>query len=477
MKKIKFISAGLLLASFLFSIPVQGSDGVQYSVLLGEKAGVLKKTDSALSFQPSALFVQEEDGKKRILDPFGDDGFGKAFDKVEGYGEGTDFLTVTEYEAMPNDLSLVKSDGTVLVDHAAIIRVMGNGTNRRYAEVTFATDEVFDEEDCFLFSYKPEAMIDIQLTPGQGDTMYAGYTRVFDMQEEQFVENVLVENVGDRVEIVGENILVDHYPAEEEDELYRPDGSLVGTVDASTVKKGNCFVSKTQDGKYFVRDENLMELARLEFQPQSVYADGTLFTKNDDRPYQIVDADGTAISSLAFASSPAQKADFLVGADSENHYAVLKMDGSTILDFQAKASTVMEIAYGILSITYEDGNYGILYPDGRLGALKNRLGSNLLAYTNGESNKCEAIWILNQAEYVKASDLGLDGWIEEAGPMMFEFRNEDGHGLYSIADGKELLSPEDGYKNFSYSGGYIYGEKEDSWDIFPCTISGIESED
>ena len=78
---------------------------------------------------------------------------------------------------------------------------------------------------------------------------------------------------------------------------------------------------------------------------------------------------------------------------------------------------------------------------------------------------------------MKASDLGLDGWIEEAGPMMFEFRNEDGHGLYSIADGKELLSPEDGYKNFSYSGGYIYGEKEDSWDIFPCTISGIESED
>lgn len=449
MKKTKMILSMLLSLALVLCGNAAAYAETGLRLELGPKAGELAKDDNQLA---AYAVTVKQDEKTLILDPFGENRLGRSFDKVDGFGGN--LIVATDYARLPNALSLVRADGTVLVEDAAIIK--GGGKENRYAVVSVATDKVDRKEDCFLFAYEPQANIDVRWEPGQGDVMYAGYSAIYDTWEQRFVEHARIDSAAESIRFVGENILIDRRDAA--DELYRPDGSLVGEVKTSD-QLGRFFVSRGEDKRYTVRDENLKELCVLDFAPTGIFAPD-LFAKSVEGGYQLVNAAGKAVNGIVFRYKPSMKGAFICGSDSDDNKAVLSLSGQTILSFEDKVDHVYEKDYGFLEIGYKEGGYAVLYPDGTLCPLKDGLSS--MVSRNVEAKE---VFLLDKAAYQK-----MDGAIYPLRSFTFTVRNDKGlYGLYSVLDGSEMLPEE--YKAISYSNGHIYALRDGLYEIYPLTVS------
>ena len=171
MKLVRSLIGMLLTISFLFTLGFGASADSPLRVTLDEQAGVVEKSvigSGHRMFEDAGIVIETGDGKIEILDPFGENKLGKSYDDAKAFGDGTSLYVVTDLSRLPNALSLVKADGTVLLEDAAIIGVLSNPVyyGARFAEVSVAVKETESEDECFLFSYAPSAQIDVRLEPG-----------------------------------------------------------------------------------------------------------------------------------------------------------------------------------------------------------------------------------------------------------------------------------------------------------------------
>ena len=414
-------------------------------------------------FENAGIVINTDEGKTAILDPFGENKLGKTYDGAKPFGDGNSIYLVTDLGRLPNALSLVKADGTVLLEDAAIIDVLSYSMypGARFAEVSVAVKETDSEEECFLFSYASSAAIDVQLEPGEGDTMYTGYTRIYDLQEECFVDNVRVNCAGDRIDLVGENLLINYDDYEKEDELYSPSGEFIGMVKGSD-RNRDFFVSRTEDKTYSIQDCSLTELAVLDFSPYRVYGKGEVFAKKADDGFYVVNAAGEEISDVLFRYAPNGEGNFLIGEDSEGNCAVITLDGRVLLSYDAGVKSVNERPLGYFEVRYQDDSFAVLTPEGDVIPLKSNLTMDLLSYVNQDD--LHEIYIMDEQSYCE-----MEGLIYSVDRLLYSVRNHDGEfGLYSALDGSQLIEPK--YEYFAYSNGYIYAELGDHYDIYPCQL-------
>ena len=466
MKKIRFLTGILLTMSVLFAFSFSASAENPTSAEIGEQAGALEKSvigNGHQMFYDAGIVIETDDGKSAILDPFGENKLGKTYDDVKSFGDGDAIFIVTDLSRLPNALSLVKADGTVLLEEAAIIDPLSSSlsSGTRFAAASFAVSETEYEEECFLFSYASSAAIDIKLEPGEGDTMYTGYTRIFDLQENCYVENVRINCAGDRINLVGKNLLVNYDDYEKEDELYSPDGELIGTVKGSD-RSRDFFVSRTEDKTYSVQDCDLNELAVLDFSPYRVYGKAEAFAKKTDDGFLIVDTDGEEISDVLFRYAPSGEGSFLIGEDGDGNCAVITLDGQVLLPFEDGVKSVNERPFGYYEVRYQDDSFAVLTPTGDVIPLKSNLTMDLLSYVNQDD--VHEIYIMDDQSY---SD--TEGLIYSVDRLLYSVRNQQGKfGLYSAKDGSRLIEAK--YEYYTYSNGYIYAEQDNHYDIYPCTF-------
>lgn len=453
MKKLRILISLLLTMSLVLCLGASAFAQTDLKVSLGEMLGEMEGED--IEFWTGTL-TTDFGGKFFVLDAFGEKKLDRGFDYVHTLFCDNELLTGYDDSKSPNSYSLVKADGTVLFEDAAI--VMESDSNGRYLEVTFGTEVVENEEDA-IFSYSNWDENDESV-----ETMYAGYTQIFDMQEERFVEGLRIENSGDYFSFVGENILLTTSDWDEPDQLFRPDGSLIASTNA--YKTGDrYFVQEAEDGGYLVLDENLNELCALSFEPYGIYADTTVFaTDTEDFDFRLVNAAGEAVSDLIFEYPPDESDSFLYGEDENGFYAVLRTNGELVLSFEEQISYVRRCDYGFLSLSYEDGSFGLLYPDGSLAALKEECDARLfsLPYDSNE------IFLLGPAAYIE-----YESYCEPYGDLVFGMENEEGlYGLYSLVDGQELLPPV--YDRINYANGLIYAQRVDDgiYEIYPVIVNG-----
>ncbi len=466
MKQVRYLTGILLIFACLFTLGASASAESPSGVTLGEQAGIVEKSgvgNGHMRFEDAGIVIDVDDGRVAILDPYGENKLGKTYDDAELFSTGTGLYVVTDLSRLPNAYSLVKADGTVLLEDAAIIDILSYSvySGVRYAAVSVAVRETDNEDECFLYSYPSSAAIDIQLEPGKGDTMYTGYTLIFDLQEERFVENVRVNCAGDRIDLVGENLLINYDDYEKEDELYGPDGELIGMVKGSD-RNRDFFVSRTEDKTYSVQDCSLNELAVLDFSPYRVYGKAEAFAKQTDDGFLVVNASGEEISDVLFRYAPNEERIFLIGEDSEGNCAVVTLDGRVLLSYEARVKSVYERPLGYFEVRYQDDSYAVLTPDGNVIPLKSNLTMDLLSYVNQDD--VHEIYIINEQSYCDT-----DGLIYSVDRLLYSVRNHDGKfSLHSALDGSLLM--EAGYDSYIYSNGYIYAESGDHYDIYPCEL-------
>lgn len=447
MKKLRFLISVLLTLALILSASTFAFAQTSLKVSLGEKIGEL---DRNYVQTWSGMLVASEDDKWAVLDTLGENKLGRTFDSLNTLVGDEAYLVGYDRSQEPNPLSLFKADGTVLIENAAIIEP--SSVNDRYLEVSFAGEEVKKEEDCFLYS-----------TDADGEkTMYAGYSQVYDKQEGRFVEGLRIDLVRDDFLFLGDNILLVRGSWEEMNELYRPDGSQVATVEEYPV--GRFFVIYTEDGRLSLQDENLNELCELEFNPDSVYADGKLFaSKGEDDGFRLINAAGEAVSELVFDLDPEEYGNFLYGPDADDNYAVLTLTGETILDFSDQVDWVRELDHGFLSIEYKDGSFALLYPDGSLAELQEEIDSELFSLNSDE----DEVFLLGEGSYRK-----MEGSIDSLGDLLFKVTNEEGlEGLYSLVDGQELLPQI--YADIDCANGCVYAQRDSDgvYEIYPISIT------
>ena len=454
MKKSRILISVLLALALVLGFGSAASAQTELKVGLGEKIGELER--DYVEFWTGALTDRDGD-KLVVLDAQGERKLERSFDYVQTLFGNESLLLGIDESLAPNSRSLFKADGTVLFEDAAI--VMETDPNGRYLEVGFATEQVETEEECFLY----------YTTLGENEeyveTMYAGYSMVYDTREERFVENLRTDNPGDAFAFVGENVLLAKWDLDESNELYRPDGSLVCRTDEYPVS-GAYFVLYTDDDRCSVRDENMEELLVLDFYPYEIYAGGTLFAQETNGgEYLLVNAAGEAVSELLFEYSPEEYGNFIYGEDGDGRYAVLSLTGEPILRFEDGVSEISKCDHGFLSICYADGRYELLYPDGLAAELQEECDARLTSvlYDTNE------IFLLDPAAYQR-----MDGDVETmAADLLFLVVNEDGLcGLYSLVDGQELLPQ--AYREIGYANGCVYAQRDTDriYEIYPVIVNG-----
>ncbi len=456
MKNARILLSILLALAVVLSLSTAAFAGSGLQVGIGKKAGEI--ASSQLRFYRSAL-ISEQDGRMVVLDPFGENKLGRSFDDRNDYGSYGNLLVVADYSRLPNDLSLVKADGTVLLEDAAIIRPVD--LDGRYATVTYATDVVENKEDALLFLYTREGLGDVHFEPGEDDTMYAGYSLLYDTQEQRFVGDLRLDNPGDYFSVVGENILVYRLGVHSQT-LYRPDGSLVSELEYSN-RSGRFFLLRIDDSEACsVCDENLNELFVLDFTPHDIFGNGALFSEYfDDGSYRLVNAAGDAVNDLIFAYSPSEYGGFVYGQDEEGSYLIVTMAGEQVPGFTDSIESVYECRYGFMEIEYRDGGCALLYPDGTIAPLRDSISGDLYS----EIYDTNEIFLLDTGAYLQT-----DGDINTLRDLLFSVENDDYlYGLYSLVDGRELLPQK--YERIEYSNGYVYAFNGEVYEIYPVTVT------
>lgn len=423
-----------------------------------EKVGEIPADSFDYKITGETLSLKDENGRITLYDYDGKDKLNQIYDDCDYLYD--DIYRVSQYDKAPNFVGLVKPDGTVLIPcEAAVIKPIGNYS--RFLHVIYATEKVDKKEDAYVFSFEYSGILaPIKFEPGEGDTLYAGYSKVYDLKNQRFIPELKFNNpLPDKV---GDSVLVGNY---KEKYIYSADGKMLGPIDYDNV--GDYLVSKkTDSGTYIVYDEKLNQVKELSFEPSGIYGNAELFTKHEDNVYVIVNDEGKEISSLRFRTYPREYNGFLCGAleDSEDYYGVIDFEANTIIDQNQKATMISEEKYGFLSVQQESKSYGLIYPDGTY--VENISESSAMPITKNLGNNKNAVYLLEKGEFSE-----VDGQVSEIGrtDLVYEVGNNSKYTVYSAVDGTQILP--DSYDKVIGTGNYIYALNGEIWEIYRVSVN------
>ena len=409
-------------------------------------------TTGSVFFDASGVYVRTGD-KYQLLDWQGNDALGETYDYAT-YLAGDAWL-VQQADKGVNCCGLVRTDGTVLIPvSAAIIKTVGYGIDARYLEVTYATEEVTNQDDAYLFASQSS----FTLVPQDGDKLYAGYSLYYDLKNEGFVGELKRTDTSGYVEEVGDKLFFDRQHT-----VYDPNGAVFATF--SGYARDNYFVGdQGDDGLYPVYDCDLRQIAALEINPDKVYFDGQLFGAYGDGAAVLQDANGATVGEAAFRYPPDEYGAFLCGYDAEDRHLVMDRTGKIVLSADDGVTYIDEKPYEFLRLDFADGTVGLLYPDGSV--VKGGNIWDLLLFEEREVGS--AMMILNDRAYMELPE-GFDS--VNSSPFLFSVEREDGTSLYDVFTGRELLRTDDtSYHAFHAAGDYVYMLVGDTYEIYRVEV-------
>ena len=420
------------------------------------------------SFYSNGIRVMTDDNKYQLLNYQGVNALGESYDRVQSFGRDT--WLVYQADKGVNNCGLVKGDGTVLIPvSAAIIKeISDSNESHRFLEVIYATEEVSNEKDAYLFKTEKFAAI----SPEAGDKLYKGYSLFFDLEKNQFVGDLKREDTAEAysISVFGDKLYFDRRNV-----LYDANGAVVKELSNSDYINRGFLFERGDDGLCSVYNSDLEKVATLQEQPDGVYFGGQLFAFRDyDTDLTTIrDREGAQVGDLPFEYAPYECGSSLYGHDADDHYLVMDRTGKTLIDAEAGVTYVDEEPFGFLRLNFADDTEGLLYPDGTI--VKAEEQSNLLL-TESRGEGVAVLVLKDKAFSLEfAEDNGCDNTLysNSMAPVFYAGMKDGVATLFNIVNGEALLrSDYDGaYEAFHYANGYIYARQEDAYDIYKVDIS------
>ena len=200
----------------------------------------------------------------------------------------------------------------------------------RFIKVIYVTGTTENEEDCIL--YDTDSII--SLSPGEGDTMYKGYFKVFDLQERRFAgDQQFTETQTYALQECGESYFIH---SEDRYTLYDREGKELASFPAGR-KQGigrNCYAAGTGDGSVVVYDDKGMETYRsgncIIPLSHSDHDYLTIEEGNSGKKY-VIDRYGRRVVNYAFESSVSEYGNVFKSEDSTGKNILVDLDGNVIV--------------------------------------------------------------------------------------------------------------------------------------------------
>lgn len=274
----------------------------------------------------------DEMSQYTFLSYLGEDLMGRTWNAYDSFGEGI-LAAYTYSENVPQcSLINVNTGEVYLDDNACQIQQM----SRRFYYVIYATEKTDNQDEAFI--YFTDRMF--SMAPEEGDLLYKGYAKIFDLEKGKFVPNLTLEEPYD-VAICDDKTIcveIDWYTSD----VYTVDGECVGQgVDAVTVCQ-NMIVQETSDGLVIYDSEfnRLRTVAEGEILSEDApvyptYSGKYLKYYDDNTGLRgVMDMGGNELLPAQFVSINNAYFDYIFAAqkvDGEYRYGIYLADGTEIL--------------------------------------------------------------------------------------------------------------------------------------------------
>ena len=432
------------------------------AVTAADSPVVFKQIGNLIDPEFSPYSIIDKDGDTVILnDPFGQNRLNASYRSYEKVDAAKGIYIVTSDAAEPNNTGLVNTNGKVYIPcETAGIRQI----NDRLVRVYYGTKKVDKEEDALFFI--SDRTIAISYSKADGDRLYAGYVRIYDLVEEKFVEGFQNDDPAVTVRGLTENFYT--YNARTGlSTVYDPSGKPVqGFPELHSVSSNVDYVTASVGDETRVYDQNAKLLLTSKEKSISKVFGGKYYTVyRDDSLFHLYDFSGKEITKKGYNHIDACGEQFIV-AEKKNDsfiYGVIDNAGNTVLPVSASFVSKDKPCTGFMWANYkETDRYTLIYPDATtLSYDKNLSGGSYYEETGKGVYK---IGILSQKGYVNQET----DYVSSVGNFCLAIRNKEGASFLVDTFSGAQLTPADYSQITKGSNDCIYAKRLDdnSWDVF-----------
>lgn len=373
---------------------------------------------------------------------------------------GIEYWTDGIYEvALENDdvnnTGLVSvADGVLVPCVAATIEyATEEACDARFVEVIYATDKTDNEDECFV--YATDKLVSISID--EGDTMYKGYAKVYDLQKHAFVDGVEITN-GSRRAL---RDLGDAFVVQDEDDKYTMYDATGKEIWSSTgyADFGRHSLTYQSGGKSYIVDAKGETTFATEGYLNTLASTNDLYILQDDDQKWVIDTKGNVVLEGNFEK---------VTGEFDGLFSVTDGGKSMIVDGQGKA----------LAEDLEE--FSVIQALPGIQTYKNTAGKRVLFLSNGtlvedvdgsmydlDFYKDDSHLVISTGSYdvnISNPDVLTIGLIRG-----YKDSSSDKYALYDLFSGAELL--EANYESINWAGGYVYAYKNGAWTVYEAKLT------
>lgn len=408
-----------------------------------------------VSFQYDGAIGFNSDGDPQLL---GLDGKplldGAAIRGIDYWADGY-FLVALDVDDV-NNVGLVSiKDGLVIPAEAATLTyATENPEDARFVEVIYATEETDNKDECFVYS--TDRMF--SLGAEEGDTMYKGYAKVFDLEAGAFVDNVEITN-GSRNAMKD---LGDAFVVEDEDgtyTMYDASGKEVWSTDYYP-DFGTHSLAFSSDGMYRIIDATGTETFATEGYLRSLTSTDDLYILNQDDTDYVIDSHGNVVLENTYEQVIDEHDGLFCVKLDESTTAIVDATGKVLTD-DVEEYTATALIPGIVTYKNGAGKRCLCLSDGRLiedidGSMSDidfyQDDNHLVIKTGGYDVTLASVTVLDRAL--------IRGHADSSSSL---------YSLYDLFTGKELLDAS--YETINWAGGYVYAFKDGTWTVYEAKLA------
>ncbi len=427
------------------------------------KVGTYKGDESSLQFSDGAVVVKREDGYQIV----GKDGKplldGEVFAEYDYWGNGVYVVTAQGDDVNSKGLISVGDGKTLPCEAGMITSLMDDSNDREYSrfvEVIYSQGETEDKNEAFFYTHKSDGLINVSFGPSEGDKLYKGYARIFDLQTGTFVEGVQLDSPVEAHDF-GDSFVIEQGRGAT---MYDASGKVLWSGEEGVTAYDQCLTWSKDGKRQLIDSKGKGRYASKEsIQPISCGAgwqSGDYASEESATSHAVIDFDGKKVLSGSYASVFKYCNGLFLCKEKEDDakYAVVGMDGTSVAEITSSSITAASPGYNCFEA--EDG-FAITK------------GSKLIALSEGFPQSSRDLVVEKDGKYLVLNEekyaLALDS-VEGLCPGLVKGRDADSvaYGVYDLFTGKQLLKEE--YDEIVYADDCVWAYKNGSWTIYDAEL-------
>lgn len=303
-------------------------DVANYHYSLQQVGSFQTKDDLVFSDDLPLLTEKDENGNRlyTLLSHLGEDKMGKTFNNYDYFGNGIAATYLKGSEVPSCSLINIETGEVYLEDGAVQIEQL----NERFYYVIYVTEKTENRDEAFI--YFTDRML--SLAPDEGDILYKGYAKIYDLKKQEFVGNIEAELSKSNILTCGDTLCVGLSYGKYD--VYLDDGTVLTDIpnlyaglDGIIQRDGqDCIVyDLDMNEQFIVHNADPISLSDL----SGYYSTDYFSFERDSYCKGIIDRNGTEIVPAEYKYISYKFDNFFIVKTQDEKYGVYQTDGTLVV--------------------------------------------------------------------------------------------------------------------------------------------------